>query len=175
MGTKKSLIVALIPIIVGVAFCAGEWRALNIVKSTVTTDSLQLCDNYCNNKGEDYSKTLQMSYGTCICDNSEGRKVAEGYHEFINYECQGHPTKPRTHVKYPRFKIGDCVETYGSHTPFKIYQIMQDEGLEEDMYGVTLDASCKEEPKDWIKCDGIGSAYDIDIVDKNGKLVDCPK
>jgi hypothetical protein len=51
-------------------------------------DSLQLCEAYCNSGGEDFSKVLQMSYGTCICDNSEGHKVADGYERLLNNKCK---------------------------------------------------------------------------------------
>lgn len=55
------------------------------------TDSLRLCAAYCNSSGEDYSHILQMSYGTCICDNEAGKEVAEGYHEFLNDHCRVKP------------------------------------------------------------------------------------
>lgn len=79
--------------------------------------------------------------------------------------------KPRVHVANPRFKPGDCVSTYGFE-PFKIYEVWQDDRLEQDMYAVVLDASCKEENR--VLCNGSGSAYGIETVDREGKQVDCP-
>lgn len=68
-----------------------------------------------------------------------------------------------------KFEVGDCVSTSGFQ-PFKIYEIMQDGYLND--YGVVLDASCKEEER--VLCSGSSSTYNIDYIDREGKLVDCP-
>jgi len=89
------------------------------------------------------------------------------------FACIVIPKAPqrRPHVKNPKFRVGDCVTTYGFE-PFKIYEILTDERLPADMYGVVLDASCKE--KDRVLCPGSSVVYDVEVVDKEGKKVDCP-
>ena len=72
------------------ALLAFVVMSLNGCSWTKQSDGLALCKAYCNSYGEDFSKVKQMSYGTCICDNEEGRNVAEGYSEFLNGKCQGH-------------------------------------------------------------------------------------
>ena len=56
-------------------------------------DGLELCEAYCDSGGEDYSEVIQMSYGLCTCQNSEGLKATEGYHQYINNKCEGRPDK----------------------------------------------------------------------------------
>jgi hypothetical protein len=66
--------------IVGLLFfssCPGH-----IFKSWVS--AYDLCVQMCDSSGQDYSEVLQYSMGTCICNNDEGRKVAEGYHRYLN-------------------------------------------------------------------------------------------
>lgn len=50
-------------------------------------NSFEACSSMCYSKGQNYSEVLQCSMGTCICDNEEGRKVAEGYHMYLNNQC----------------------------------------------------------------------------------------
>lgn len=69
---------------------ARIWDCKNELYGPKPPDSLKLCENYCNSYGEDFSKVLQMSYGTCICNNEEGRNVQKGYIEFLNKKCKGH-------------------------------------------------------------------------------------
>lgn len=54
-----------------------------------------VCRAFCGDYGQDNSEVIQESYGTCICGNSEGKRVQEGYHRFINIK--------------PEFKPGQCV------------------------------------------------------------------
>jgi hypothetical protein len=46
--------------------------------------SYDACENVCNNSGQNYVKVLQYSYGGCLCDNEEGRKMQCGYLKEIN-------------------------------------------------------------------------------------------
>lgn len=51
--------------------------------------SFELCESMCAGDGQESSHVLQYSAGTCICDNEEGRRVADGYHMYLNNQCVG--------------------------------------------------------------------------------------
>lgn len=47
------------------------------------------CENFCYSEGQGWSTVLQNSAGTCICNNKEGQRVADGYHMYLNNQCMG--------------------------------------------------------------------------------------
>ena len=51
-------------------------------------NSLELCKRMCNSKGQDYSELLRYSWGGCMCDTREGRKMDKGCMDLINNRCK---------------------------------------------------------------------------------------
>jgi hypothetical protein len=121
----------------------------------------------CEKAGEDIVKAVNESPAEKI--PLSGYWACEQVHKVAKPPEPEMSASQKNHTH--KFEVGQCVSMYG-HDPFKIYEIMQDEQLND--YGVVLDATCKEKPQDRVLCPGSGSAYNIDYVDKEGKLVDCP-
>ena|ERR1035437_6265945 len=76
------------PILTGNGVCVCNTKTGQNVTRKYTTLDIDICTDMCDSSGQEYSQVLQYSAGTCICNNEEGNKVAEGYHKYLNGQCK---------------------------------------------------------------------------------------